>query len=162
MGGRYLYARDVDQGHRLAFITDAIYLTNTNKGYQYSLSVQLQKNFSNRSWVNVFYTYGQAKDVNSGTSSQAASNFVYNNIRYNPNDPELTWSNFDVRHRLGVAFSWQFNFFRRAPTSPEHVLRRRGPAGRIRPHTTSSTPTATRPRATTWSTSPPARARSSS
>jgi len=112
MGGRYLYARDVS-----ALYTDVIYLTNTNKGYQYTLSVQLQKNFSNRSWINAFYSYGQAKDVNSGTSSQASSNFGYNNIRYNPNDPELVWSNFDVRHRLGAAFSWQFRIFRNAPTS---------------------------------------------
>jgi hypothetical protein len=111
MGGRWLYARDVS-----AAVTDAIYLTNTSKGYQYSLSVQLQKNFTGRSWVNAFYSYGQAKDINSGTSSQAASNFGYNNIRYNPNDPELVWSNFDVRHRFGAAFSWQFNFIRKAPT----------------------------------------------
>ncbi len=74
MGDRYLYARDVS-----SLFTDAIYLTNTNKGHQYSLSVQLQKNFSDRSWVNAFYSYGQSKDVNSGTSSQASSNFAYNN-----------------------------------------------------------------------------------
>jgi hypothetical protein len=111
-GGRNLYARDVSTK-----FTDVIFLTNTSKGYQYSLSVQLQKNFTNRSWVNIFYAYGQAKDVNSGTSSQAASNFGYNCIRYNPNDPELTWSNFDVRHRLGAAFSWQLNLIKNAPTS---------------------------------------------
>ena len=112
MGGRYLYARDVS-----ALYTDVIYLTNTNKGYQYTLSLQLQKNFSNRSWINLFYAYGQAKDINSGTSSQAASNFGYNNIRYNPNDPELVWSNFDVRHRLGAAFSWQLKLISNAPTT---------------------------------------------
>lgn len=112
MGGRKLYARDVS-----AKFTDVIYLTNTNKGYQYSLSLQLQKNFTDRSWVNVFYSYGQAKDVNSGTSSQASSNFAYNCIRYDPNNPELVWSNFDVRHRLGAAFSWQIKLFQTAPTS---------------------------------------------
>jgi hypothetical protein len=100
-----------------SFITDAIYLTNTTKGYQYTFSIQLQKNFANRSWISAYYTYGQAKDVNSGTSSQASSNFVYNNIRFDPNDPELTWSNFDVRHRIGIAFNWQFNFIKNAPTS---------------------------------------------
>ncbi len=112
VGGRYLYARDVSP-----LYTDAIYLTNTKKGYQYSLSVQLQKNFSNRSWINAFYAYGQSKDINSGTSSQASSNFVYNNIRFDPNDPELTWSNYDVRHRYGLAFSWQVKFLRTAPTT---------------------------------------------
>ncbi len=117
-GGRYLYARDVDKvalGRSL--YTDVIYLTNTNLGYQYTLSVQLQKNFTDRSWISAYYTYGQSKDVNSGTSSQAASNFVYNPIRYDVNSPELTWSNFDVRHRFGLAFSWQIKFFRNAPTS---------------------------------------------
>jgi len=118
MGGRYLYARDVDKtATGSSLYTDVIYLTNTNKGYQYSLSFQLQKNFTNRSWINAFYSYGQAKDVNSGTSSQASSNFVYNNIRFDPNDPELVWSNYDVRHRIGAAFSWQLRIIKGAPTT---------------------------------------------
>ena len=118
VGGRILYARDVDvQALGKAYYTDVVYLTNTNLGYQYTLSMQLQKNFSDRSWINAYYTYGQSKDVNSGTSSQASSNFVYNPIRYDVNHPELTWSNYDVRHRLGIAFSWQLKFFKNAPTS---------------------------------------------
>ena len=118
MGGRTLYARDVDKvALGSSLYTDVIYLTNTNLCYQYTLSVQLQKNFTDRSWISAYYTYGQSKDVNSGTSSQAASNFVYNPIRYNVNDPELTWSNYDVRHRFGIAFSWQLKFFKNAPTS---------------------------------------------
>jgi hypothetical protein len=120
VGGRYLYARDVDKvatGSLTNLYTDVIYLTNTSLGYQYNLSVQLQKSFSDRSWINAYYTYGQSKDVNSGTSSQAASNFVYNPIRYDVNNPELTWSNFDLRHRFGLAFSWQLEFFKTAPTS---------------------------------------------
>ena len=107
-----MYARDVSKS-----FNDVIYLTNTTKGYQYSLSIQLQKNFNKNSWANFSYTYGQAKDVNSGTSSQAASNFGYNPIRFDANDPELTWSNYDVRHRIGAAFSYTFNFLKNAPTS---------------------------------------------
>ncbi|MCX6559178.1 MAG: carboxypeptidase regulatory-like domain-containing protein [Candidatus Aminicenantes bacterium] len=112
MGGRTMYKRDVSTS-----FTDVIYLTNSTQGYQYNVSLQLQKNFSDKSWLSAYYTYGQAKDVNSGTSSQAASNFVYNPIRYNVNQPELTWSNYDVRHRFGAAFSWQIKLFAKAPTS---------------------------------------------
>ena len=118
IGGRVMYARDYD-----VFTTgtksfnDVIYLTNSTQGSQYSLSLQLQKSFDKNSWANFTYTYGQAKDVNSGTSSQAASNFGYNNIRYDINNPELTWSNYDVRHRIGAAFSYTFNFLKNAPTS---------------------------------------------
>jgi hypothetical protein len=112
LGGRTIYKRDVS-----ASFTDVIYLTNSNQGSQFNVSLQLQKNFTDKSWLSAYYTYGEAKDVNSGTSSQAASNFVYNPIRFNVNDPELTWSNYDVRHRLGAAFSWQIKFFAKAPTS---------------------------------------------
>ncbi|MBN2347032.1 MAG: TonB-dependent receptor [Candidatus Aminicenantes bacterium] len=111
-GGRIMYARDVSSS-----FTNVIYLTNTSKGYQYSLSMQLQKNFNKNSWANFTYSYGQAKDVNSGTSSQASSNFAYNPIRYDVNDPELTWSNYDVRHRIGAAVSYTFNFLKNAPTT---------------------------------------------
>ena len=97
--------------------SNVIYLTKTNKGYQYSLSLQLQKNFAGGSWVNASYTYGQSKDVNSGTSSQARSNFRYNPIGGDPNNPPATWSNYDIRHRIGVGFSYVANLLKSAPTS---------------------------------------------
>ncbi len=112
LGGRIMYARDVSK-----LYTDVIYLTNTSEGYQYSVSAQFQKNFNKNSWANFSYTYGEAKDVNSGTSSQASSNYAYNPIRYDANDPELTWSNYDVRHRINAAVSYTFNFLKNAPTS---------------------------------------------
>ena len=111
LGGRVMYARDVNKK-----FTDVIYLTNSNKGYQYTLSGQFQKSFNKNSWANLTYAYGEAKDVNSGTSSQASSNFAYNPVRFDANDPELAWSNYDVRHRIGAAFSYTFNFLKNAPT----------------------------------------------
>ena len=118
LGDRTMYARDVDvTKYGSKKFNDVIYLTNSTQGYQYSLSLQLQKSFNKNSWANASYTYGQAKDVNSGTSSQAASNFGYNPIRYDANDPELVWSNYDVRHRLAAAISYSFNFLKKAPTS---------------------------------------------
>lgn len=111
-GGRPMYAQDVSRS-----FNNVIYLTNTSKGYQFSVSAQVQKNFGKNSWVNLTYSYGEAKDVNSGTSSQASSNFGYNPVRFDPNDPELSWSNYDVRHRLGAAVSYSFNLFTNAPTT---------------------------------------------
>lgn len=112
LGGRVMFARDVNKK-----FTDVILLTNTSKGYQYSLSTQFQKSFNKDSWANLTYAYGQAKDVNSATSSQASSNFGYNPIRFDANDPELTWSNYDVRHRIGAAVSYTFHFLKNSPTS---------------------------------------------
>jgi len=92
-------------------------MTNTSKGYQYSISLQLQKNFKNGSWLNGSYTFGEAKDQTSTTSSQASSNWNYNHINYNPNNPELTYSSFDVRHRIAFGASYNLNFFKKAPTT---------------------------------------------
>jgi hypothetical protein len=97
--------------------SNVIYLTNSNKGYQYSLSLQLQKNFARGSWINAAYTYGQAKDVNSGTSSQARSNYRYNPSGGDPNDPPLAWSNYDVRHHIGIGLSYTADWLKNAPTT---------------------------------------------
>ncbi len=110
--GRPLFSRNVS-----TLFNDVIYLTNTTQGYQYSVSAQLQKVFSGGSWINASYTYGTAKDVNSGTSSQASSNFAYNPIGADPNNPELTYSNYDVRHRLGVGGTYVLRLLRKAPTT---------------------------------------------
>jgi len=98
-------------------LTDLIYLTNTDAGYQYSLSFQLQKNFGKGAWINGSYTYGEAKDVNSATSSQARSSFQYNHISGDPNAPYLTASNQDIRHRIALGASYTLNFIPVAPTT---------------------------------------------
>jgi hypothetical protein len=117
-GGRILYARDYDKFTTgTKYFNDVIYLTNSTQGYSYSVSLQFQKSFNKDSWANLSYSYGQAKDVNSGSSSQAASNFNYNPIRYDANEPELTWSMYDVRHRISAAVSYTFHFLKTAPTS---------------------------------------------
>ncbi|MEJ8803042.1 TonB-dependent receptor [Pontibacter sp. H249] len=80
--------------------TNVILLDNTNKGYRYSVTGQLRKNFTNGLNSSIAYTYGESKDVNSGTSSTALSNWEYNQIVNNPNDPALEYSRYDVRHRI--------------------------------------------------------------
>jgi hypothetical protein len=64
----------------------------------------------------VAYTYGRSYDVNALRSSQASSNFRFNPIDNNPNDPERRPSDYDVPHRIVGSFTRQMNFLRRAPT----------------------------------------------
>ncbi|MEJ8756241.1 carboxypeptidase regulatory-like domain-containing protein [Pontibacter sp. H259] len=95
---------------RNANYTNVILLDNTDEGYRYSLTGQLRKDFTNGLNTSIAYTYGKSKDVNSGTSSTALSNYEFNQIVNNPNDPELEYSRFDVRHRIvgtgGYTFKW--------------------------------------------------------
>ncbi|MDQ2793659.1 MAG: carboxypeptidase regulatory-like domain-containing protein [Bacteroidota bacterium] len=79
---------------------NVILLTNTQKGSSYSLTGQAQKTFNKELSASVAYTYGQSKDVNSGTSSQAISNWRFNQVVGDPNNPQLAFSNYDLRHRV--------------------------------------------------------------
>ncbi|MBN2431629.1 MAG: TonB-dependent receptor [Acidobacteria bacterium] len=108
--GRNVYSQQTSE------YSDIIYLTNTSKGYQYNLSFQLQ-NYFPKGWVSGSYTYGISKDVNSGTSSQARSNFQYNHISFDPNNPALTYANNDVRHRIAIGGSYTFDYFKDFPTT---------------------------------------------
>jgi hypothetical protein len=97
--------------------TNVILLTNTSKGFNYNLSFQLRKEFKGGGLINASYTYGMSKDLFSGTSSQAVSNWGYNITSGDPNDPELTYSSHDTRHRFAFAISKKFEIVKGAPTT---------------------------------------------
>ncbi|MFD2514546.1 TonB-dependent receptor domain-containing protein [Pontibacter locisalis] len=90
--------------------TNVILLSNTSKGYRYNLTGQLRKDFVGGLQTSVAYTYGKSKDVNSGTSSTALSNFEFNQIVNNPNVPALSFSRFDIRHRIIATSGYTFRF----------------------------------------------------
>lgn len=78
-------------------------LSNTNKGYTYSLSLQGEKKFAFGLDVTASYTYTRSKAINAGTSSVAASNWNFNYTRGNSNDPELGFSAFNIPHRINAS-----------------------------------------------------------
>ena len=81
-------------------VTNAILLTNSNKGSSYTLTAQLQKSFLFGLDASIAYTYGESTEKNSGGSSTARSNWQFNQIVFNPNDSQLDYSKFDIRHRI--------------------------------------------------------------
>ncbi len=97
--------------------TNVILLGNTNKGYQYSLTFQLQKPFQKGIFGSLAYTYGESKDINSGRSSQAVSNWRFNQIVVNPNDPPITYSAYDLRHRIVGSISYRAEYAKRFATT---------------------------------------------
>ena len=78
-------------------------LENTNKGYTYSLSGQLQKHFDFGLDLSAAYTFGHSYSVNDGTSSVAYSNWKYN-YSENTNGPEMSYSLFDKPHKISAKF----------------------------------------------------------
>jgi hypothetical protein len=84
-------------------------MTNTSAGYQYYLTLQLVKPLSPDGWSgNLSYTYGMSKDLNSVVSSTASSQWGYNVVPGDPNNPPLAYSNYDQRHRIFAAVSRRF------------------------------------------------------
>ena len=90
--------------------TNVLLLQNTSRGYRYSFTGQAQKLFLSGLNTSVAYTYGEARDVNSGLSSTALSNWEFNQVPGNPNDPPLSYSAFDISHRVIATGGYTFRY----------------------------------------------------
>jgi hypothetical protein len=82
-------------------------IKNTDKGSNANVTVQLQRNAPIGINGTVAYTWGMAKDINSGNSTTASSGWRFNPTTGNPNDPQLTYSQWDRRHRILGAVSYR-------------------------------------------------------
>jgi len=100
-----------------SFITNAIVLDNTNKGYAYNITGQLQKRFGKYVDAMVAYTYSDARDVTSTPGSQANSAFTGNQIVNDPNNPILAYSSYVVKNRIIAAVNFNFALAPKLPTS---------------------------------------------
>ncbi|WP_226389139.1 TonB-dependent receptor [Penaeicola halotolerans] len=78
--------------------TNVFLLTNTNRGYRYSLTASITKS-QKRYDGHLAYTYGVSKDVSSTVRSSHAANFEWNQAIV-ANNPDLSFSNFDLRHKI--------------------------------------------------------------
>ncbi|GAA4309396.1 TonB-dependent receptor [Compostibacter hankyongensis] len=90
----------------LQHYTDIMYVTNTNKGYAYNISLQLQKSFDNGFFASVGYTYGSSKSMNDGQSSQNSSQWRVPNIN-GKNDVNLSYSIYNLGSRVVAAVSYR-------------------------------------------------------
>jgi hypothetical protein len=94
--------------------TNVIVLDNTNEGYQWNLTAQVQKQLNQGPLPNLFgslsYAYMDAKDVNSGRSSQAISQWRFNEVESDPNNPPARTADFEIQHRVLASLSYKFNY----------------------------------------------------
>ncbi|MCG8573379.1 MAG: carboxypeptidase regulatory-like domain-containing protein [Flavobacteriales bacterium] len=85
--------------------TNVFLLTNTNKGYRYNLSVRLAGELLPNLHLMSGYAYGVSKDVSNGVRNSMAANFSWNQA-IDSNNPGLSHSNFDLRHRFTSTLSF--------------------------------------------------------
>jgi hypothetical protein len=94
--GRPVYSR------KLATVNDAVLLTNTDQGGQWSISYALNRPFKNGFQLGGSYLYGRAKSIMDGTSSVALSNWAGTYTGGDVNNPPLATSDFDVHNRVSL------------------------------------------------------------
>jgi outer membrane receptor protein involved in Fe transport len=84
-------------------VSNAILHTNSSKGRTLSGTIQVQKAFSRFMELNVAYTYTDATDQMSNTSSQAFSNFQFSPLTGSIADRPVATAFFDVPHKITIA-----------------------------------------------------------
>ncbi len=96
-------------------ISDAILMRNTNKGYSYNITLQLQKNFRNL-YLSAAYTYSKAESVNDG-GSIAQSMWRDRVVKGDPNANDLGYANYYLPHRVIAAASYKVDYAKHFSTS---------------------------------------------
>ena len=91
-------------------VSNAMELSNTKEGFQYSLTAQLTKNFRNGFSGMFAYTYTMAKDVTSNPGSSAYSAFSSNTAVGSLNDPGLSYSYFATPSKLVGEVSYRIEY----------------------------------------------------
>jgi len=89
---------------------DVVYLANSSHGDANYLSLQLTKALTEELSGRFGVVVGKATDINSGTSSQAFSNYRSQAV-FNPNENVASPSNYDVRDRIISSLTWQHHFW---------------------------------------------------
>ncbi len=99
---RWINARD--------FAPGVFLIRNTSKGSNSNVIVQLQRTVLEGFGGSVSYTWGMAKDINSGNSATASSGWRFNPTPGNPNNPQLTYSQYDRRHRIVAILTYRHDW----------------------------------------------------
>ena len=90
-------------------VVNAIYMVNTNEGFAYTTTFQLEKRFQQGLFARVAYNFGVAQDL-IGPGSIAAGSWNNNPTVLGNNDPDLAFSNNDQRHRILGALTYRKEF----------------------------------------------------
>jgi Carboxypeptidase regulatory-like domain/TonB-dependent Receptor Plug Domain len=97
-------------------ITNAIHISNTNKGYTFNIGFTANKTTKNL-FAQVAYNYNIAQDVNSGASSTALSNWEFVQVVGDPNNPSVANSNYLLKHRITAILSYFIEYGKNFKTS---------------------------------------------
>ncbi|HYC85582.1 MAG TPA: TonB-dependent receptor, partial [Chryseosolibacter sp.] len=88
----------------------------SNKGYYFSLTAKLDKQFANGISAMLAYTGSSAKNIYDGSGDQLLNTWSLTPIIGNANNPELSYANYVVPHRVIASVSYRIEYARHAAT----------------------------------------------
>lgn len=104
------------EGDTIAFFGGAYVLDNSSEGWNYNFTVQLRKIFQSGIGTSLGYTYLQAR--NQFKSTEIASVlWAESPVQGNPNNPELSYSEFGNRHRIVGSGNYRYQWSNNVATS---------------------------------------------
>ncbi len=106
---RIAFASSTNARRQNPLITNAILITNTNKGYSLNVGFTLNKT-TKHLFAQVAYNYNIAADMNSGASSTALSNWEFVQVVGDPNNPQLATSNYQLKHRYTAILAYNVDY----------------------------------------------------
>lgn len=98
-------------------LDQALVLDNTNKGYQWSITAQLRKDFSRNFQLSAAYTYTDAKELNPQSASTAGSIYTGQVSVNGPNDPGLAFANLLTPHRVIAWGTYRLEYLKNFATT---------------------------------------------
>ncbi|QYM78756.1 TonB-dependent receptor [Horticoccus luteus] len=130
--GRIAYAGTPTSGtsasssgrRRNSSFADVFYMTNTNKGESHGVTLSLYRPMKNDWSWSASWTRGHATEVSPMTSSTASSNYS-NRAVFNPNEDVASTSNTNIKDRIVIQLTRQFELIRDYKTTAAIVYQGR-------------------------------------
>ncbi len=102
-GNRLFYNTSGDNVKIDENFTNVFLLTNTDKGFRYNATINAERT-TEKSKLNIGYSYGLSKDVSSTVRSSPAANYEWNQALLG-NAPNVSFSNYDLRHKFNASYA---------------------------------------------------------
>lgn len=96
---------------------NAIVSDNESKGYYFSLTTRLEKQFSGGLYANIAYTYSRAENLYDGAGDQPINTWNLIPSVNGPNTTELSHAGYVVPHRVIAAISYRKEFLKHLGTT---------------------------------------------
>jgi hypothetical protein len=95
---RSYYSLPKDDQKKNDQFTNVFLLKNTDQGFRYQATAHVNAKYGKYQGT-ISYTYGKSKDLSSTVRNSHAANFEWNQT-IDGNNPQLSYSNFDLRHKI--------------------------------------------------------------